>query len=104
MLSRFESLPSLVVAHYLGVPREDRSAFDRWTNAIVVANVAGDVASAPNAALDLFEYATQLIERRRLDGSPPVRTSVGTNRSRSAPSADMAGHPLSGKPIWCLGS
>ena len=63
----FKPLPSLVVAHYLGVPREDRSAFDRWTNAIVAANASGDIASAPDAALDLFEYATQLIERRRLD-------------------------------------
>ncbi len=34
-------LPSLVVAHFLGVPREDRALFDRWTSAIVAANAAG---------------------------------------------------------------
>src|SRR5579862_7810137 len=31
----FKPLPSFVVAHYLGVPVEDRVLFDRWTEAIV---------------------------------------------------------------------
>lgn len=63
----FKPLPSFVVAHYLGVPIEDRARFDGWTNAIVAANAAGDIAGAPNAALDLFGYATELIERRKTD-------------------------------------
>src|SRR6201981_1622516 len=33
-------LPSMVVAHYLGVPEEDWSQFDGWTQAIVAANTA----------------------------------------------------------------
>jgi cytochrome P450 len=63
----FKPLPSFVVAHYLGVPIEDRARFDGWTNAIVAAAAAGDVAGAPNAALDLFGYATELIERRKTE-------------------------------------
>ena len=31
-------LPSMVVAHYLGVPEEDRGRFDQWTDAIVAAS------------------------------------------------------------------
>ncbi len=61
----FKPLPSFVVAHYLGVPHEDRERFDGWTGAIVAAAADGDVAGAPGAALDLFAYATELIGRRR---------------------------------------
>src|SRR6476661_697682 len=43
----FKPLPSMVVAHYLGVPEEDRNKFDGWTDAIVAANTAeGGVAGA----------------------------------------------------------
>ena len=37
----FKPLPSMVVAHYLGVPAEDRDRFDGWTDAIVAASSAG---------------------------------------------------------------
>lgn len=63
----FKPLPSFLVAHYLGVPGEDRTRFDHWTNAIVAANAGGDVAAALEAALDLFTYATELVERRRVE-------------------------------------
>src|SRR6185312_15200122 len=36
----FKPLPSMVVAHYLGVPEEDWVQFDGWTQAIVAANTA----------------------------------------------------------------
>ena len=35
----FKPLPSMVVAHYLGVPAEDRDRFDAWTDAIVAAEL-----------------------------------------------------------------
>ncbi len=63
----FKSLPSFVVAHYLGVPLSDRARFDGWTDAIVAAAAAGDIAGAPEAALDLFDYATELILNRQAD-------------------------------------
>jgi cytochrome P450 len=62
----FKPLPSMVVAHYLGVPAEDRHRFDRWTEAIVAANAAGDILAAA-AVADLFGYFSQLIERRRAE-------------------------------------
>ncbi len=65
----FKPLPSFVVAHFLGVPHEDRTRFDDWTSSIVAAAASGDLGSAPDAALDMFNYATELIERRRHDPS-----------------------------------
>lgn len=62
----FKPLPSFVVAHYLGVPAEDRLLFDTWTSAIVAANATGEIAAA-DATVDLFAYAMELIERRKLE-------------------------------------
>ena len=58
-------LPSMIVAHYLGVPAEDRPRFDTWTEAIVAATSAGDPAASAGAAAEMFDYFTHLIERRR---------------------------------------
>jgi cytochrome P450 family 130 len=58
-------LPSLIVAHYLGVPAADRRRFDTWTEAIVAATSAGDPAASAGAAAEMFDYFTHLIERRR---------------------------------------
>ena len=63
----FKPLPSMVVAHYLGVPEADRARFDGWTDAIVAANAKGDPLAAADAVSELFEYFTELIERRRQD-------------------------------------
>jgi hypothetical protein len=66
----FKPLPSMVVAHYLGVPEEDRTQFDGWTQAIVAANtaaggVAGALETAGDAVGSMIAYFTKLIERRR---------------------------------------
>ncbi|GCE36392.1 putative cytochrome P450 hydroxylase [Rhodococcus wratislaviensis] len=63
----FKPLPSMVVAHYLGVPEEDRAQFDGWTDAIVAANALGDTLQATSAVTDLMGYFGGLIERRRTD-------------------------------------
>ncbi len=63
----FKPLPSMVVAHFLGVPQGDRARFDGWTDAIVAASAQGDVLAAPDAVAELFEYFAHLIERRRDD-------------------------------------
>jgi cytochrome P450 len=61
-------LPSMVVAHYLGVPEEDRSQFDAWTDAIVGGAVADEPSPAGMAAaVELFGYFTELVERRKTD-------------------------------------
>src|ERR1700753_3107500 len=68
----FKPLPSMVVAHYLGVPEEDRGQFDGWTDAIVAANTAeGGIASAletvGEAVGSIMAYFTQLIRPRRTE-------------------------------------
>jgi cytochrome P450 family 130 len=68
----FKPLPSMVVAHYLGVPEEDRNQFDGWTEAIVAANttaggLAGGLGGLGDALGDMMAYFTALIERRRLE-------------------------------------
>ena len=68
----FKPLPSMVVAHYLGVPEEDRAQFDGWTQVIVAANTAeGGVARALETVGDavgsMMAYFTGLIERRRTE-------------------------------------
>src|SRR6201992_3635833 len=68
----FKPLPSMVVAHYLGVPEEDWAQFDGWTQAIVVANTAeGGIGSALESVGDavgsMMAYFTGLIERRRTE-------------------------------------
>ena len=66
----FKPLPSMVVAHYLGVPEEDRNQFDGWTEAIVASNTVDEgVGLAPTSVGDavgsMMVYFTELIERRR---------------------------------------
>src|SRR5271156_1545134 len=68
----FKPLPSMVVAHYLGVPEQDWTQFDGWTQAIVAANtadggVAGALETVGDAVGSMMAYFTQLIERRRTD-------------------------------------
>ncbi|MCP2194837.1 hypothetical protein LX14_002527 [Williamsia deligens] len=64
-------LPSMVVAHYLGVPDADRDRFDAWTAAIVGADPSGDLGgamqSAGAAVGEMLGYFTELIERRRAE-------------------------------------
>jgi cytochrome P450 family 130 len=66
----FKPLPSMVVAHYLGVPEEDRVQFDGWTDAIVAANtgaggIGGALDTLGDAVGSMMAYFTELIERRR---------------------------------------
>jgi cytochrome P450 family 130 len=67
----FKPMPSMVVAHYLGVPEEDRPRFDEWTNAIVAANAAegagGAVGGAAGATVELMGYFSALMEQRRAE-------------------------------------
>ncbi len=62
-------LPSMVVAHYLGVPEADRAKFDEWTEAIVGATSSGGmgaaVTSAASATAEMAGYFAGLVEHRR---------------------------------------
>jgi cytochrome P450 len=69
----FKPLPSMVVAHYLGVPEADRAQFDGWTEAIVAASTStGGLLSATEALVAMTGYFTELIERRRRDPGDDV--------------------------------
>ena len=57
-------LPRTVVAHYLGVPEEDRGQFDIWTEAIFEASAGEGFAHGGDAIADLMAYFTELIARR----------------------------------------
>lgn len=82
----FKPLPSMVVAHYLGVPQADRRRFDAWTDAIVAANAAGDALSAPDAVGELLEYFGHLVERRRTDpGDDTVSDLVAAGDGDAVP-------------------
>jgi cytochrome P450 family 130 len=61
----FKPLPSMVVAHYLGVPEKDRARFDAWTDAIVAANATSTYDGVADAVGELMSYFTELIEWRR---------------------------------------
>nr|WP_090345164.1 cytochrome P450 [Mycolicibacterium malmesburyense] len=67
----FKPLPSMVVAHYLGVPEADRDKFDGWTEAIVAANtteggIGGALETLGDNLGEMMAYFTDLIERRRV--------------------------------------
>ena len=78
----FKPLPSMVVAHYLGVPAEDRDRFDGWTDAIVAASSAGHPTEAADATTGMLGYFAELIERRRRE---PARTGTTPCRTWSRP-------------------
>lgn len=66
----FKPLPSMVVAHYLGVPEADRGRFDGWTDAIVGAasgegGMAAAAAGAGAATMEMLGYFAELIEFRK---------------------------------------
>ncbi|MGB6246791.1 cytochrome P450 [Gordonia sp. (in: high G+C Gram-positive bacteria)] len=91
----FKPLPSMVVAHYLGVPESDRGQFDEWTDAIVAANPGADLGSAvtgaSGAVMGLMAYFSDLIEfRRRHPGDDTVSHLVAAGLADD-PAADPAG-------------
>lgn len=88
----FKPLPSMVVAHYLGVPEEDRRQFDGWTEAIVAANTSASsdaLESVGDAVVSMMAYFTGLIERRRTEpGEDTVSHLVAAGMGADG---DMAG-------------
>lgn len=77
--SCFKPLPSMVVAHYLGVPPADRAQFDGWTQAIVAATAAGSPMAASAAVADLFSYFSELIDRRAKEPGSDVVSELVTS-------------------------
>lgn len=83
-------LPSLVVAHFLGVPADDRTHFDRWTQAVVAANAQGDVRAASDAVGEMAVYFAGLIERRRTHPGEDVISALVHGRLGTGESVSVA--------------
>ncbi|MHB8439153.1 MAG: cytochrome P450 [Acidimicrobiales bacterium] len=58
-------VPCFVVAHFLGVPAEDRDQFERWTSSIVAGGAMGSLPDAGAALGELYRYFGELVEHRR---------------------------------------
>jgi len=78
-------LPLQVIADLLGVPQDDRHAMFDWSNRMIgqedpeFQHTAGGEEFAQEAAMELFAYAAQLFETKRMDPSTDlmsVLTSV----------------------------
>jgi cytochrome P450 len=83
-------LPSLVVAHSLGVPREDRGLFDRWTSAIVDAGAGGNVLQAGEAVGELVGYFSSLIEERRKQPRDDMISALVLGRLKGGAEVSLA--------------
>jgi hypothetical protein len=83
-------LPSLVVSHFLGVPREDRTAFDRWTGAILAASGGGNVLDASDAVAEMFGYFNALIEARRLEPREDMISALVHGRLNTGEAVSLA--------------
>ena len=80
-------LPSLVVAHFLGVPEADRSSFGRWSSAIVQANASGSILGARQALGELYGYFSGLARRRKEDPADDMVSVLAH--------AEIGGRPVS---------
>lgn len=65
-------LPGFVVAHYLGVPQDERTHFDRWTEATVQAAAGGAASADLGAIAELMGYFGELIARRRREPADDI--------------------------------
>lgn len=66
----FKPLPSMVVAHYLGVPQEDWGRFDGWTQSIVGATsgtggMQAAITTAGAATAEMLTYFSELVTFRK---------------------------------------
>lgn len=87
----FNPLPSFVVAHYLGVPVEDRPLFNRWTEAIVQAAASGNVTAAGNPFAELLGYFAGLVERRRREPADDIVSDLAKLGEDSVSTARILG-------------
>src|SRR5438876_55793 len=109
-------LPVIVIAEMLGIPRQDRERFKRWSDAMV-ATLGGDYSSLDEARRsneELVEYVSRVIAaRRRQPQDDLISRLVAANRDPSKyadpDSFDVARNPTDhvafGDGIhFCLGA
>jgi len=77
-------IPLLVVADLLGVEKDDRADFRRWSDTIVSADdpdFAVDPRDSAQAMEDLVAYGTGVLERKRRDPGTDVLSALATAES-----------------------
>ncbi|MBO0872210.1 MAG: cytochrome P450 [Pseudonocardia sp.] len=75
----FKPLPSMVVAHYLGVPAADRPLFDRWTHAMMEGAAGQSSSFVSSGHAEMLGFLVELIKRRRREpGDDSVSLLVGS--------------------------
>ncbi len=83
-------LPSLVESHALGVPREDRALFDRWTHAIVDASAGGNLLDAGEAVGEMALYFGSLMEKRRTEPAEDMISALVHGKLRGTDAVSPA--------------
>jgi cytochrome P450 len=86
-------LPVAVIAKMLGVPREDRALFRKWSSGVtapLVPQPSEAVIAAGNAAVDEFKaYFAALAERRRKEPQDDLMTLLVQDEGEGAPLDDL---------------
>src|SRR5699024_6105951 len=78
-------VPSFVVAHYLGVPDQDRDRFEWWTEATVQAGGDEHPPDVRAALAEQYAYFTDLIERRRAEPGDDMLSDLAHSTVDGAP-------------------
>lgn len=86
----FKPLPSMVVAHYLGVPAGDRDQFDRWTHAMMASTTGQDTSFASSLHAEMLGFLVELIKRRRREPADDT-VSLLVKSGMAATDADTDG-------------
>ncbi len=77
-------IPLLVIADLLGVAREDRQDFRRWSDAIIGAedpDVATDSRESMQAMKHLIDYGREVLERKRAEPGDDILSVLATAES-----------------------
>jgi len=83
-------LASFVVAHFLGVPLDDRTRFNGWTDATVAASADGNILDAGAAVAEMFGYFNNLIEQRRKNPSEDMISALVHGRLKDGEEVSLA--------------
>ncbi len=86
----FQPLASLVVAHALGVPPDDREIFERWTSAIVSAGASGSVLDSGEALGEMLTFFGRLMEARRAEPEEDMISALVHGRLRGGEEVSAA--------------
>jgi cytochrome P450 len=71
LVAVFDPLPSIVIAHMLGVPAEHEDRFRTWSDELLDAQNTQGTASLSDAHTEFAEFVQDLIDQHRVLSDPP---------------------------------